>query len=125
MTRSIAIIGAGMSGLSCASALQQLGHNVTVFDKSRGMGGRMSTRRGDGWQCDHGAQYFTAKSDAFAEQVQQWAQAGVVAEWSPRVAVFGNRPSTSHAANAPVRWVGTPTSPTAHREAETAKAHRG
>ncbi|MDO9620329.1 MAG: FAD-dependent oxidoreductase, partial [Moraxellaceae bacterium] len=44
MTRSIAIIGAGMSGLSCASALQQLGHNVTVFDKSRGMGGRMSTR---------------------------------------------------------------------------------
>jgi renalase len=109
MTRSIAIIGAGMSGLSCASALQQLGHNVTVFDKSRGIGGRMSTRRGDGWQCDHGAQYFTAKSDAFAEQVQQWAQAGVVAEWRPRIAVIGNRPSTSHSTNSPARWVGTPT----------------
>ena len=52
---SVAIVGAGLSGLSCAHALQAQGVKVTVFDKSRGVSGRMSTRRGDGWQADHGA----------------------------------------------------------------------
>ena len=55
----VALIGAGIAGLSCATALQQAGLDVSLFDKSRGPSGRMNTRRGDGWQCDHGAQYFT------------------------------------------------------------------
>ena len=63
---SVAIIGAGIAGLSCASALQQAGIRVRVFEKSRGVGGRMSTRRGEGWECDHGAQYFTVSDDLFA-----------------------------------------------------------
>ena len=41
----VAIIGAGLAGLSCAQALVQSGHQVHVFDKSRGPSGRMSTRR--------------------------------------------------------------------------------
>jgi len=41
----IAIIGAGMSGLACADALLEVGHEVSLFDKGRGPGGRMSTRR--------------------------------------------------------------------------------
>ncbi|MDP3490273.1 MAG: FAD-dependent oxidoreductase, partial [Phenylobacterium sp.] len=41
----IAIIGAGMAGLSCAEALSDAGHAVQVLDKGRGPGGRMSTRR--------------------------------------------------------------------------------
>ncbi|MGA8880775.1 MAG: FAD-dependent oxidoreductase, partial [Azonexus sp.] len=57
----LALIGAGIAGLSCATALQQAGLKVSLFDKGRGPGGRMSTRRGDDWQCDHGAQYFTAR----------------------------------------------------------------
>ncbi|MEY2842360.1 MAG: hypothetical protein RI920_397, partial [Pseudomonadota bacterium] len=53
----IAIVGAGLAGLSCAQALVQAGHTVHVFDKSRGPSGRMSTRRADDpeggpWQCD-------------------------------------------------------------------------
>ena len=52
-----AVIGAGIAGLSCATVLQQAGLKVSLFDKSHGPAGRMSTRRGDGWQCDHGAQY--------------------------------------------------------------------
>ena len=62
--QTIAVIGAGLAGLSCAQALLQAGHTVHVFDKSRGPSGRMSTRRAEDdngpWQCDHGAQYFTA-----------------------------------------------------------------
>jgi predicted NAD/FAD-dependent oxidoreductase len=85
----IAVVGAGLAGLSCATALQAAGHRVTVLEKSRGVAGRMSTRRGEGWQCDHGAQYFTARSDAFAAELARWQQAGVAALWSPRLAVFG------------------------------------
>ena len=57
----VAVIGAGLAGLSCATALQAAGVVVRVYEKSRGPAGRMSTRRGDGWQCDHGAQYFTVR----------------------------------------------------------------
>ncbi|MFM8940069.1 MAG: FAD-dependent oxidoreductase, partial [Phenylobacterium sp.] len=59
----IAIIGAGLSGLACARSLHREGRKVQLFDKARGPGGRMSTRRVEtplgtiGF--DHGAQYFT------------------------------------------------------------------
>lgn len=46
-TLPIAVIGAGLAGLSCAQALLQAGHAVHVFDKSRGPSGRMSTRRAE------------------------------------------------------------------------------
>jgi renalase len=64
----VAIVGAGIAGLSCALRLQQDGCNVAVLDKGRGAGGRMSTRRiampggeGAGGEVafDHGAQYLT------------------------------------------------------------------
>ena len=60
---SIAIIGAGLSGLSCANALAEAGASVHVFDKGRGPGGRTSTRRvevdGARLSFDHGAQYLS------------------------------------------------------------------
>jgi renalase len=91
MTRptSVAIIGAGLSGLSCAQALQNAGVQVTVYDKSRGVSGRMSTRRGEGWQADHGAQYFTARAPDFIDEVSRWMDAGMAARWTPRIAVLG------------------------------------
>ncbi len=58
-----AIIGAGIAGLSCATRLASAGHDVRVFDKGRGPGGRMSTRRvalpGGDAAFDHGAQWAT------------------------------------------------------------------
>ena len=75
----VAIIGAGIAGLSCATQLARHGCAVSVFDKSRGPAGRMSTRRGEGWQCDHGAQYFTARSPEFRAEVARWQAAGVSA----------------------------------------------
>ena len=106
----VAVVGAGLAGLSCAEALQQAGVAVQVFDKSRGPSGRMSTRRGDGWQCDHGAQYFTARDAAFRVTVQAWVDAGAAALWQPRLSVFGTSPQAASglAAEAPQRWVGTP-----------------
>ncbi|NVE94217.1 NAD(P)/FAD-dependent oxidoreductase [Altererythrobacter lutimaris] len=81
----IIIIGAGMAGLSCASALQTAGLSVRLFDKGRGPGGRMATRRADlpegQLHFDHGAQYFTARDPAFREAVAIWAEAGAAARW--------------------------------------------
>ena len=114
----VAIIGAGLAGLSCAQALVQAGHQVHVFDKSRGPSGRMSTRRAEDpagpWQCDHGAQYFTARNAAFRAEVARWQQAGVAALWDARLASFGG--SSWSTPETPLeRFVGTPrmTSPAA------------
>lgn len=81
----IGIVGAGIAGLSCATALQVAGHAVRLFDKGRGAGGRMATRRaatpfGD-VAFDHGAQYFTARDPCFAAAVTDWQASGVVAPW--------------------------------------------
>ncbi len=81
----IAIVGAGMAGLSCATRLAALGHDVALFDKGRGPGGRMATRRveadGTMLRFDHGTQYFTARDPRFVEQVARWEREGVVARW--------------------------------------------
>jgi renalase len=84
----IAVIGAGISGLACSTKLQNAGLDVTVFEKSRGVSGRMSTRVNEGWQCDHGAQYFTASNAQFAAEVQRWHEAGVAELWQPRLQMF-------------------------------------
>ncbi|MDP1874157.1 NAD(P)/FAD-dependent oxidoreductase [Phenylobacterium sp.] len=81
----IAVIGAGMAGLSCAQALSAAGHAVQVLDKGRGPGGRMSTRRtaleAGEVSFDHGAQFFTVRDPAFAERAAAWVEAGVAAPW--------------------------------------------
>jgi predicted NAD/FAD-dependent oxidoreductase len=78
----IAIIGAGMAGLAAAERLRAHGIGCVIFDKSRGFGGRMATRRTGDLQFDHGAQYFTARGADFAAQVARWREAGQVDEWS-------------------------------------------
>jgi renalase len=80
--RECLVVGAGMSGLMAAHALQSAGWKVTVLDKSRGVGGRMATRRIDDARFDHGAQFFTVRDPRFAEFVKQWQSAGVVTQWS-------------------------------------------
>lgn len=103
----IAIIGAGMAGLSCAGALQETGYQVTLFEKSRGPSGRMSTRSSASWQCDHGAQYFTARSPEFRAEVSRWEAAGVAAIWSPRLQVLAGVHSSKRDAEL-LRFVGLP-----------------
>jgi predicted NAD/FAD-dependent oxidoreductase len=81
----IAIIGAGMAGLACATRLVASGHDVRVFDKGRGPGGRMAARRveiaDETVSFDHGAQYFTARDPAFRAAVAAWEAQGVLARW--------------------------------------------
>lgn len=81
----IGIVGAGMAGLACAEGLAGQGHDVVLFDKGRGPGGRMSTRRmptsaGEAY-FDHGAQYFTVRDESFRRRVDAWIVDGVAAAW--------------------------------------------
>ena len=79
----VAVIGAGLAGLSCAQNLSAAGLDVTVFDKSRGLGGRLATRRAEGMAFDHGAQYLTVRSAPFKRFVD--ANSNALAFWEPRI----------------------------------------
>ena len=76
----IAIIGAGLAGVTLGRALSPHA-TVTIYEKSRGVGGRMATRRAEGFAFDHGAQYFTVRDARFSGVVAEARGAGVVGEW--------------------------------------------
>ncbi|MEM7097904.1 MAG: NAD(P)-binding protein [Pseudomonadota bacterium] len=88
MENRVGIIGAGIAGAWLANQLNQSGHDVVVFEKSRGLGGRMATRRLDDIAFDHGAQFFTARTDAFKTVVK--AHRDVVVDWQPKVVTLGD-----------------------------------
>ncbi len=106
----IAIIGAGMAGLSCARALRSQGHRITIYEKSTAVSGRMSTRQTELGGFDHGAQYFTASSAAFKKDIAAWTSAGWLAPWNGKFVTLKNgvsTPATSDNAKT-VRYVGVP-----------------
>jgi renalase len=90
----MAVIGAGIAGAALAQALMDEGAEVHLFDKSRGPGGRMATRR-CAWTdaqrnsritaFDHGTPCFSAKDTAFRAAVAQAVHAGWVTTWQPRL----------------------------------------
>lgn len=84
MKPSIAIIGAGLAGLTLARELSAVA-DITLFEKARGLGGRMSTRRNDTHQWDHGAQFFTARSKAFKAMLAPFIASGTVVAWQPNI----------------------------------------
>jgi hypothetical protein len=98
----LAIIGAGVAGLVAARLLRQRRHDltITIYEKSRGLGGRAATRRRDDYIFDHGAQYFKTPTPDLERLVTHelpteglhdiglpiWTfdQAGVIAEGDPQ-----------------------------------------
>lgn len=76
------IIGAGLAGLTLAQELQKKSKSVLVLEKSRGVGGRMATRRDGDFTFDHGAQFYVA-SPRFALDAH-WVETGVAQEWFKR-----------------------------------------
>ena len=79
---STIIIGAGIAGLLAAELLTNAGLSVVIVEKSRGVGGRMATRRIENGIFDHGAQFFTVREPAFAARVTTWQARGLVVRWA-------------------------------------------
>ncbi|MDA1012535.1 MAG: FAD-dependent oxidoreductase [Proteobacteria bacterium] len=89
--KKMAIIGSGLSGLTLAHLLKDR-FEITLFEKARSPGGRLATRRTDPYAFDHGAQYFTARTDAFHEFIQPLIDRGLIKKWAARHARFeGNK----------------------------------
>ncbi len=105
--RSVAVVGAGLSGLTCARELADGGLEVRVFDKARGPGGRMATRRAGDLRFDHGAQYFTVRDDRFEKAVDSWCRRGIVAPWTGRIVVVDDG-AVSRENSRTSRFVGVP-----------------
>jgi predicted NAD/FAD-dependent oxidoreductase len=101
---NIAVIGAGIAGLACARELARGEAKVTLFERARGLGGRLGTRRQGDYAFDHGAQFVTARSRPFLRFVEISGRAGTAASWRPRLLEDGRT------WDAPIEdwYVGTP-----------------
>jgi len=75
---SVAIIGAGLAGLTCGTALKGMVSNLKVFEKSIFPGGRVSRFRAGEYEFNHGAQYFTVTNPLFMNIVSGWQADNVV-----------------------------------------------
>ncbi len=86
----IAIIGSGMSGITAASFLRDHAE-VFVFEKAKSVSGRMATRRADPYFFDHGAQYFTARTQSFKKFISPLINSGVIDRWNARYVKFDGK----------------------------------
>ena len=106
---NIAIIGAGLSGLTAAKILNDYA-NITIFEKSRGVSGRMSTRLSEPYSFDHGAQYFKVRSEEFKEFITPMIFEGIIKPWDARFVEFKNSKITQRQkwAQSEPHYVGVP-----------------
>lgn len=81
MDKNFIVIGAGLSGLNIARKIHHSGlGSVKVIEKSRGVGGRMATRRTLQTRFDHGAQFYRLKNDIL-ELHQEWFKNNITHQW--------------------------------------------
>ena len=85
----VAVIGGGISGIACATALADAGLTVDVLDRGHRLGGRLATSTlrdtgtaYDGRPVDVGASYFTVDDPGFGELVGDWVDRGLVRPWT-------------------------------------------
>jgi renalase len=104
----IAIIGAGFAGLTIAKFLKHKAQ-ITIFEKSLGVGGRMATRYAEKWEFDHGAPFFTATSPEFKAFVEPLLVDRIITKWNARLPDGNLHPKTYNPNLAEKEYfVGTP-----------------
>ena len=86
----ICVVGAGITGVTIAKMLEPHA-DITVIDKSRGVGGRISTRRHDEYSFDHGAQFFTVRDERFKNFIQPLIDQGIIEPWLARFVEISNK----------------------------------
>ena len=104
---SVAIIGAGLAGLTCATALKGLVANLRVFEKSIFPGGRLGRFRAGEYEFNHGAQFFTVNNPLFWNIVSAWQTEGIVRPWDGWIVEL-DKGQAMNSAMATQRFVGVP-----------------
>jgi len=104
---SVAIIGAGLAGLTCGTALKGLVAEVKVFEKSIFPGGRVSRFRAGEYEFNNGAQYFTVNNPLFWNIVSAWQTDGIVRPWDGWIVEL-DKGQVSNGDMATQRFVGQP-----------------
>src|SRR5690242_111526 len=94
----IAVVGAGIAGLTAARTLHDRGHEVRVFERAQSAGGRCATTvitaielpRGLSGEVafDPGAQYFTVRDDQFSMIAAEWERDRIISKWKGRIVSF-------------------------------------
>jgi renalase len=115
--RRIAIVGAGLAGITCARTLLQAGHQVTVFEKALKVGGRVASRDTPFGTFDHGAQYFTVRDERFRQALE--TVPGQYRPWSAnavRVLDPLGRVAEASLPTHEAHWVGAPSMDTLPRQ---------
>lgn len=99
---SVAVVGAGISGVACARALRAAGVDVIVHERSRTVGGRMASPLLHDRRVDTGAAYFTVDSAEFATVAADWQRRGLATVWTDTLAVHSL--DGLRASSGPQRW---------------------
>lgn len=121
MTHKVAVIGAGLAGLSCSSALRRAGCFVEIFEQEKTLGGRVATIRNGLVAFDAGAQYLTARGDKFRSYINELVASGYAARWDPKTTSGENKGVQLH-----TWYVGTPGMSSIVRPlAESVRVHMG
>jgi renalase len=80
-TYDLIILGSGIAGLAAARLAEKHNKSVLVVDKGRRLGGRVSTRRKNGFLFNHGAQFVTAWGNEFSALLADARNAGSLKDW--------------------------------------------
>ncbi|GAA4669409.1 NAD(P)/FAD-dependent oxidoreductase [Nocardioides nanhaiensis] len=102
----VVVVGAGISGVACARALQAAGAPVRVVDRGYRIGGRMASKRLDDRAVDLGASYFTVSDPAFEAVAADWRDRGLAEPWTDTFHVVdATAPGGAlEPKSGPVRW---------------------
>ncbi|WP_315770219.1 NAD(P)/FAD-dependent oxidoreductase [Rhodococcoides kroppenstedtii] len=103
---TVTIVGAGISGAACLLALRRAGVPARLVDRGRAPGGRMASPLLHDRRVDIGAGYFTVRDDEFGALVGDWAERGLVREWTDTFTVLRAN-AEPESKTGPTRW-GTP-----------------
>lgn len=105
----IGIVGAGISGLVAGRKLALAGHDVTVIEKNRELGGKLASTEFGGVTADYGYSHFEVSDPAFARFVDELREEGLVSSWAQDFALHDG--TQYHAVNPNVQasnWFAAP-----------------
>ena len=79
--KEVAIVGAGMCGLTLSSMLSAVLRSAVVLEKSKGVGGRLATRRDGDATYDHGAAFYVDSDSETLQWHPRWQENEKAIAW--------------------------------------------